>query len=89
MKMTIDKAIDTMEYYDECDVTTQYKAREKAVGIMQKYQKLKTILDKINIILDTDISYGHYEKEMRLSAISRVIHGKKQEEQFWKFLDEV
>lgn len=89
MGMSIKKAIHTMEYYDECDITTQRQARAKAVGVMQKYQKIKTTLDKIETILDMDISYGHFAKEMKLSAVSRVVHGKKQEEQLWKFLDEV
>ena len=83
MKMTIDDAIKGVEkrILSTCDNDVDHKALETAIAIMRKYQKIKTIIDM-------DISY-HFAKEMRLSAISRVVHCEKQEEQFWKFLDEV
>ena len=51
MRMSIDEAIHTMEYYDKCHIRTQRQAREKAVGVMQKYQKIQEI---INSAKDSD-----------------------------------
>lgn len=47
MRMSIDEAINTMEYYDKCHIITQRQAREKAVGVMQKYQKIQKVLERI------------------------------------------
>lgn len=57
MGMTIEEAIHTMEYYDECDVKTQYKAREKAVGVMQKYRKMQEIINNTDYIEEDVIKY--------------------------------
>lgn len=48
MEMTIDKAIDIMEYYEEYGVISQRYGRNKAVEIMRKYQKITEIMNELN-----------------------------------------
>lgn len=82
MKMTIDEAIKIIDSTINQGASKIDCALATAIAILRKYQKIQTIVDM-------NVNYGHYVKEMKLSAISRVVHGKKQEEQLWKFLDEV
>lgn len=41
MGMTIDKAIDIMENYEEYGFLSQENGRNKAINIMRKYQKIE------------------------------------------------
>ena len=44
MGMTIDKAINAMEYYNQYDNATQHQARKTAIDTMSKYQKIEQIV---------------------------------------------
>lgn len=84
--MTADEALKEINRVISCltdggNMSDEVRALEFAVDAIHKCQKIKTILD-------TNVLYRHFAKEMKLSAISKVIDGEKQEEQFWKFLDE-
>lgn len=54
MGMSIDKAIDIMENYEEYGFLSQENGRNKAINIMRKYQKIEHIIksEKIPYKLD-------------------------------------
>lgn len=88
MEMTIDKSILYMSLYKQRleesisdGLEEDIEAYDVAITSMRKCQKIQTILDM-------DVPYRHFVKSMKLSAIYNVIKGEKQEDKFWKFLDE-
>ena len=86
MGMTIDEAISHLDTYSSTmgsGQTTQAQHEESkrvAIEAMHKCQKIKKILDTNVVYSDSDF--------IKLSAIKRVIDGDKQEDIFWKFIDE-
>lgn len=57
MGMTIDKAIDIMENYEEYGFLSQENGRNKAINIMRKYQKIQEIINNTDYIQEDVIRY--------------------------------
>lgn len=57
MGMTIDKAIDIMENYEEYGFLSQENGRNKAINIMRKYQKIQEIINNTDYIEEDVIRY--------------------------------
>lgn len=57
MGMTIDKAIDIMENYEEYGFLSQENGRNKAINTMRKYQKIQEIINNTDYIQEDVIRY--------------------------------
>jgi hypothetical protein len=57
MGMTLDKAIDIMENYEEYGFLSQENGRNKAINIMHKYQKIQEIINNTDYIEEDVIRY--------------------------------
>lgn len=56
MGMTIEKAIDIMENYEEYGFLSQENGRNKAINIMHKYQKIKQIAESLKTLTIDEMS---------------------------------
>ena len=57
MRMSIDKAIDIMENYEEYGFLSQENGRNKAINIMRKYQKIQEIINNTDYIEEDVLRY--------------------------------